>query len=54
MRRSHLLGDTIGVKGRVVARRAEAQHDAVDLEVWIENPRDGVATPGSATVHLPR
>jgi hypothetical protein len=25
----------------------------VDLDVWIENPRDGVATPGSATVYLP-
>jgi acyl dehydratase len=54
MRRPHLAGDTISVKGRVAARRAEAAHDAVDLDVWIENPRDGVATPGSATVHLPR
>lgn len=54
MRRPHLLGDTISVKGRVTARRAEAGHDAVNLEVWIENPRDGIATPGTATVHLPR
>lgn len=54
MRRPHRLGDTISVKGRVAARRAERQHDAVDLDVWIENPRDGVATPGTATVHLPR
>jgi acyl dehydratase len=54
MRRPHRLGDTIGVRGRVSARRAERDHDAVDLDVWIENPRDGVATPGTATVHLAR
>lgn len=54
MRRPHVAGDTISVKGRVTARRAEAEHDAVDLDVWIENPRDGIATPGTATLHLPR
>jgi acyl dehydratase len=54
MRRPHFAGDTISVKGRVTARRAEGQHEAVDLDVWIENQRDGIATPGTATVHLPR
>jgi acyl dehydratase len=54
MRRSHLLGDTIGVKGRVTRRWQEGARAAVDLEVWVENPRDGVATPGTATVYLPR
>ena len=54
MRCPHLAGDTISVRGRVTRRRAEAQHDAVDLDVWIENPRDGIATPGTATVQLPR
>jgi acyl dehydratase len=53
MRRPHLLGDTITVRGRVTRRWRDGEHGAVDLEVWIENPRDGVATPGRATVWLP-
>jgi acyl dehydratase len=52
MRRPHLLGDTITVRGRVTAHRAEGAQAVADLDVWIENPRDGVATPGRATVHL--
>lgn len=53
MRRSHYLGDTIAVRGRVTARRAEAGREVAELEVWVENARDGVATPGRATVWLP-
>jgi acyl dehydratase len=53
MRRPHRLGDTISVRGRVTGRRPDGAREAVDLDVWIENPRDGVATPGQATVHLP-
>lgn len=52
MRRPHLLGDTITVAGRVVRRWRDGARGAADLEVWIENPRDGVATPGRATVWL--
>ena len=53
MRRPHLLGDTITVTGRVARRWRDGERGAVDLDVWIENPRDGVATPGRATVYLP-
>jgi acyl dehydratase len=53
MRRPHFAGDTISVKARVTRAWREGARGAVDLEVWIENPRDGVATPGSATVYLP-
>jgi acyl dehydratase len=53
MRRPHLLGDTIRVRGRVTRRWRSGARGAVDLDVWIENPRDGVATPGTATVFLP-
>jgi len=53
MRRPHLLGDTIGVKGRVTRKWRDGADAAVELDVWIENPRAGVATPGSATVVLP-
>jgi len=37
-----------------VARKwRDGDNGAVDLDVWIENPRDGVATPGRATIYLP-
>lgn len=48
-----LHGDTIAVKGRATRTWRDGAHAAVDLAVWIENPRDGIATPGSATVYLP-
>jgi acyl dehydratase len=54
MRRPHLLGDTITAGGRIAARRREDGRELADLEVWIENQRGGVATPGRATVELPR
>jgi len=53
MRRSHLLGDTIAVKGRVRGKSRVEGRGVVELDVWIENPRDGVATPATATVWLP-
>ena len=53
MRRPHFLGDRIAVRGRVTRRRRDGDRGAVDLDVWMENPRDGVATPGAATVYLP-
>jgi acyl dehydratase len=54
MRRYHLLGDTMHVRGKVVKKYREAGAGAVDLEIWAENAREGIATPGTATVHLPR
>ena len=54
MRRQHRPGDTMVLRGRV-ARKAERNGEGcVDLEVWAENEREGVATPGEATVILPR
>lgn len=54
MRRQHRPGDTMALRGRVV-RKAERDGEAcVDLEVWAENEREGIATPGEATVVLPR
>jgi acyl dehydratase len=53
MRRPHLRGDTIAVRGRVSRKWRDGVSGAVELDVWIENPRDGVATPGRATVYLP-
>jgi acyl dehydratase len=54
MRRPHLLGDILRVRGRVTRAWTEGGRHGVDLDVWVENPRDGVATPGSAMVLLPR
>jgi len=53
MRRYHLLGDTMHVRGKVVKKYRGDGVGAVDLEIWAENVREGVATPGTATVHLP-
>jgi len=53
MRRYHLLGDTMQVRGKVVKKYRQDGRGCVDLEVWAENPREGIATPGTATVHLP-
>ena len=50
MRRQHRPGDTMLCRGRVVA----ANDGIVELEVWLENEREGIATPGEATVALPR
>jgi acyl dehydratase len=52
MRRQHRPGDTVVAKGRVVSK--DEAEGAVTLEVWLENAREGVATPGEATVVLPR
>jgi acyl dehydratase len=54
MRRQQRPGDTMGCKGKVVSRYELAGDGCVDLEVWLENEREGVTTPGTATVILPR
>ena len=54
MRRMNHNGDTVRVKGRVVARReTPGSGGEVDIEAWIENDRAGITTPASATVLLP-
>jgi len=54
MRRQQRPGDTMVCKGRVTAKREEAGECLVDLDVWLENEREGVTTPGTATVVLPK
>jgi acyl dehydratase len=52
-RKFNYVGDTTWVRGRVVDKRsAEGRHE-VDLEVWCENQRGEITTPGTATVLLP-
>jgi acyl dehydratase len=54
MRRQHRPGDVMVCRGRVTAREERDGQACVDLEVWAENEREGIATPGEATVILPR
>jgi acyl dehydratase len=54
MRRQQRPGDAMVCKGRVTAVRDESGEGLVDLDVWLENEREGVTTPGTATVALPR
>lgn len=54
MRRQQRPGDTMVCKGRVAGKREEGEEGLVELEVWLENAREGVTTPGSAAVVLPR
>jgi acyl dehydratase len=54
MRRQQRPGDTMACRGRVSGKREEGGEGLVDLEVWLENEREGVTTPGTATVALPR
>ena len=54
MRRQQRPGDTMVCKGRVTARYERDGEGWVELDVWAENEREGVTTPGKAAVVLPR
>lgn len=54
MRRQQRPGDSMVCKGRVTERYERDGEGWVDLEVWAENEREGVTTPGTAVVILPR
>lgn len=54
MRRQNRLGDVMVCKGRVVAKYVQDGDHYVECEVWAENQREGVTTPGRAWVILPR
>ena len=42
------------VRGKVIGKREVPDGpNAVDLEIWIENDREGITTPGGAIVQLP-
>ncbi len=55
MRRMLIPNDIVQARGKVTAKLdADAQSGLLELEVWLENERVGVTTPGWATVRLPR
>jgi acyl dehydratase len=54
MRKMNRQGDAVRVQGRVVGKRiAEGRH-LVDVDLWIDNDREGTTTTGQAVVALPR
>jgi acyl dehydratase len=50
MRKPNLMGETIGVRGRVKKKRPEGR---VDIEAWIETAADGITVASTASVILP-
>lgn len=52
-RKMDLVNTTLTAKGRVTKKYARDGKHLVDLEVWIENEKGEVTTPGTAVVSLP-
>lgn len=53
MRKMNLLYDTVTLKGKVTRKYVEDGDHRVDADIWIENDKQGVTTPGNCTVILP-
>ena len=54
MRRMNRPGDTMRLRGKVTRKYVtdDGAH-CLDLDIWSENDREGITTPGNATVMLP-
>ncbi|MBI3744426.1 MAG: MaoC family dehydratase N-terminal domain-containing protein [Chloroflexi bacterium] len=52
-RKFNYHGDTQWVKSKVTKKYQDGPRNIVDLEVWCENQRSEIATPGKASVLLP-
>jgi acyl dehydratase len=54
MRQMNMQGDNVRVRGEVTGKRVDAAgRHVIEMKVWLENDRVGVATPGTALVLLP-
>ena len=53
MRRQQRLGDLMICKGRVTNKYEQDGQHIVECDVWAENQREGVTTPGNAVIVLP-
>ena len=53
MRRMAHLGDTVSAKGKITKKYIEGNNHCVDCDVWIENQKGEITTPGKTTVILP-
>jgi acyl dehydratase len=52
-RKFNYVGDTHWMRGRITRKHVSEAGPAVDLDVWGENQRGEVTTPGHATILLP-
>lgn len=52
-RAMNLVGETLHIWGKVVAKRATTDFGLIDIELGILNDADKESTPGTATVALP-
>ena len=46
-------GETWQCRGRVIKKYSENGENLVDLDIWVENAKGEITTPGSATIALP-
>jgi acyl dehydratase len=54
MRKMNRPGDTLGLRGKVTRKYvADDGAHCVDIDLWVENDHEGIATPATATVMLP-
>jgi len=53
MRQMNRPGDVMTLRGKVVRKFNEGEEHLVELDVWAENEREGVTSPGRAWVILP-
>jgi acyl dehydratase len=53
MRKMNMLYDTMTMKGKVTRKYVRGLEHLVDVDIWIENDKQGVTTPGDCTVILP-
>lgn len=53
MRKMNVRGVTVTGSGKVTAKRIAGDRHLVDLDVWLENDREGVTTVAKAVVSLP-
>jgi len=54
MRKMNRPGDTMRLRGKVTRTWQENDVGYVECEIWAENDREGITTPGQAVVTLPR
>jgi hypothetical protein len=53
LRRQNRIGDTMVCKGSVASKYVQDGDHYVECDVWAENQREGVTTPGRAWIILP-
>lgn len=53
MKRMNFLGDTLNIRASVLRKYEKDGRGYVECNVWAENQRDGISTPGKATFTLP-